>query len=375
MEISKRQANEIIVTLKSVIKEDINFISPLGEIIASSNQDRVGSFHEGATIVAQTNKLLIINNDNTYEGTKKGINLPVYFEKNLLAIIGITGKYEEIMQFSTIIVKMSEILIKEQFLNTQKQFKRENNRIIMELITKDKVQVEELIRKMKELGYNADEFNCFAICELDHFDATDIDLANMIYNSIEKRIHYKDLVARFQNKFLILSQQKSDDKFRKNIDYIKGYVENKYKIGIMVGLSQKIKSAKDINTAYKQANMVVEISFNKGSRTTKEFDPTSLEFLFFGVSDYITKSFSKHVLDKYDEKEKVKVKEMILAYIKNNGSISKTSSDLFIHKNTLQYRLNKVAKMTGYNPRELKSLIVLYLALELMDIETKKKLS
>lgn len=66
---------------------------------------------------------------------------------------------------------------------------------------------------------------------------------------------------------------------------------------------------------------------------------------------------------------------MILAYIKNNGSISKTSSDLFIHKNTLQYRLNKVAKMTGYNPRELKSLIVLYLALELMDIETKKKLS
>ena len=97
MEISKRHANEIIENLRSIIKEDINFISPAGLIIASSDETRVGDFHEGATIVARTKKELIINSENLFDGTKKGINLPVFFEQNLIAIVGITGEASEIM--------------------------------------------------------------------------------------------------------------------------------------------------------------------------------------------------------------------------------------------------------------------------------------
>ena len=37
----------------------------------------------------------------------------------------------------------------------------------------------------------------------------------------------------------------------------------------------------------------------------------------------------------------------------DNGSIKHCSEDLFMHKNTLQNRLNKIAEDTGYNPRDL----------------------
>jgi carbohydrate diacid regulator len=52
MEIRKRHATAIIDNLQSVIQEDINIISPQGEIIASTDPLRVGSFHEGALHVA-----------------------------------------------------------------------------------------------------------------------------------------------------------------------------------------------------------------------------------------------------------------------------------------------------------------------------------
>ena len=47
---------------------------------------------------------------------------------------------------------------------------------------------------------------------------------------------------------------------------------------------------------------------------------------------------------------------------KNDGSISETSKELIIHKNTLQYRLKKVKDMTGYDPRKLKDFTIVYLA-------------
>lgn len=47
----------------------------------------------------------------------------------------------------------------------------------------------------------------------------------------------------------------------------------------------------------------------------------------------------------------------------HNGSITKVAEQLFIHKNTLQYKLNKVFKKTGDNPRNFKDFVSLKMAL------------
>ena len=45
--------------------------------------------------------------------------------------------------------------------------------------------------------------------------------------------------------------------------------------------------------------------------------------------------------------------------------IVEAADKLFLHKNTLQYQLDKIWKNTGYNPREFKDASVLYIALKL----------
>jgi carbohydrate diacid regulator len=54
--------------------------------------------------------------------------------------------------------------------------------------------------------------------------------------------------------------------------------------------------------------------------------------------------------------------ELLQTFVKNNGSIKKTSEEYYIHKNTLQYRLNKLKDITGYDPRTIEGIVVLYIA-------------
>lgn len=371
MEISKRQAQAIVNHLKSVIQEDINFISPDGIIVASSDESRIGHFHEGAYIVAKNLQPLVIENNEQYEGARKGINLPVFLEDHLVAVVGITGEIDQIIQFSNVIVKMSEILVKENYLNTQKQFRRENNRVIMELLTKENFNPEIFILKMNELGYQLKQYHYFLIAELDDFDEQNIELSNKIYNSIEKRLHFNDLLARHENQFLMLSQTSQVDELIEDFKKIKTYVENKYGIEIHAGLSEEIKEIKDFPHAYQQAKIVLEIDSFKHDQEIHQFDGSSLKFLFKGMASRMNHDFSSRVLQGLDVDTKNDIKAIIDTYIEYNGSINLASEALFIHKNTMQYRLNKVHELTGYNPRDLQDLIKLYIAIQLdKDINT-----
>ena len=53
-------------------------------------------------------------------------------------------------------------------------------------------------------------------------------------------------------------------------------------------------------------------------------------------------------------------------------SLKQTAEALYLHKNTLQYRLNRIARETGYNPRVFTDAARLYLALKLDALSGKK---
>lgn len=48
-------------------------------------------------------------------------------------------------------------------------------------------------------------------------------------------------------------------------------------------------------------------------------------------------------------------------YLDNNLNVLKTAKDLFIHRNTLNYRLNKIEFVTGLNIRNINSVCILHL--------------
>lgn len=55
--------------------------------------------------------------------------------------------------------------------------------------------------------------------------------------------------------------------------------------------------------------------------------------------------------------------ELLETYYLCEGSISKTADIMFIHKNTLQYQLKKLATLTGYDPRSIKNAALYQIAI------------
>ncbi|MGT2829148.1 sugar diacid recognition domain-containing protein [Streptococcus hillyeri] len=98
--------------MKHIIQQELNFFSTEGIIIASTDPSRIGQQnHQGAQFVLEANQAIVIEYDDQYKGAKQGINLPVAIDHQMVGVIGITGKKEEVSQYGEIIKEMTEVLI------------------------------------------------------------------------------------------------------------------------------------------------------------------------------------------------------------------------------------------------------------------------
>ena len=91
------------------------------------------------------------------------------------------------------------------------------------------------------------------------------------------------------------------------------------------------------------------------------FDDLCLELIFSGLNPLEKAEFLSKTLSTLDENER----HLLTAYFENDMSLSGTSRQLFIHKNTLQYKLNHIFRKSGLNPRAFKDAVMLYLGLNL----------
>ncbi len=60
-------------------------------------------------------------------------------------------------------------------------------------------------------------------------------------------------------------------------------------------------------------------------------------------------------------------------FLKNNLNISKTSTNGFMHRNTLLYRIEKIKKITGLDVREFEDAVTIYTILILNKQKTISK--
>lgn len=117
MELSKHNALQIVREINSVLPQKINLMNNHGIIIASTDETRIGTYHEGAArITAENLEELRIFHDDQYKGTRCGTNFLLRVQGEPIGVLGITGPYDEILSIARIIKKMTEILVNEQEL-------------------------------------------------------------------------------------------------------------------------------------------------------------------------------------------------------------------------------------------------------------------
>lgn len=129
--IPKQLAQQIVESVKDVCEKDINYIMPSGIILASTNTERIGEFHELGQKAASTGAILEVKENDVFFGTQKGINIPVENEGEVIAVIGITGDPDEVRKYAYLALRIMKLLIREQELESVRKGKQEKNSYIV----------------------------------------------------------------------------------------------------------------------------------------------------------------------------------------------------------------------------------------------------
>lgn len=244
MKIPTTLALKIVKDMKNIINQDLNFIDTDGYIIASTNKKRIGSFHEASLKCIATKNEIIINNDNEYLGTKKGINIPVYLDSEIVGIIGITGEQRDVEKYGKIIKSMTEILIKEAQLKELTIKKREKNRNIIETI---------LYNQNKNFEFYI-SLN-FPYTVIVGKTSDKIEDNNILYKVIEDFLpkDKKSIFTITSNYIIIFLNSIKENYIENTVKFLQKNLDLNLKLDFKFGIGRKVEKVEDFTISYLEA--------------------------------------------------------------------------------------------------------------------------
>ena len=374
MNLSKQNAMQIVTDISEIIHQNINLMDENGTIIASTDPERIGHFHEGASkIIAQNLEELVIHDDAEYEGTRKGINLPIRFDDKVVGVIGMTGKHDEDVKYGQILKKMTEILLLENYSKEQKKLDdRIKARFLDEWLFEDvPLYSHSFIERGLRLGFDVTIPRRVLVAEIaelkKYSDSTEgqrmIDQINKIVRKIMQN-QKNGVFTKTASQMICLVPKCSDTQMKGIAETIQKQVQETCGLSVLIGIDAP---SKVLHHAYQKAKKALQACvFSKGE-TVHFYDDINLEIFMDEISQNSKTEFLHRIFRGLDEEEIASWAHLLLVYFNENGSINRTADQLYIHKNTLQYKLRKLREQTGYDPRNLADAALFYLALQFYE--------
>lgn len=375
MDISTKLAQIIVTDMKKIINQDINFINTNGVILASTNTSRIGTFHGAGKKVSNMMDNLIIHYDGEYTGAKKGINLPLYFENAIVGVIGITGEREKVEQYGKIIKRMTELLINDAYTNKLKNKKRENQRMMIEelLFNDNKHNNNDLWNRIKVFDIEEDVPRFVIIAEFLEKGFSVIEEKEKVLSIFESKIANgtDNLMMQNRNNIIMVLKDVSRKSIEAVLHDIHYTVQTKLGLNLKFGIGTVGRKLHQIKGSYERARMALGWILASDGITFGFYRDMDIELIVENVSKDVGVEFKQKVLKESTEKDIEEYLKIIDLFEKFNGSINKIADTLFIHKNTLQYKLNNLYKKTGYDMRNYRDFAVLKMAFLMENVNNE----
>lgn len=134
---------------------------------------------------------------------------------------------------------------------------------------------------------------------------------------------------------------------------------------VLVGVSTVAETINDLNSAYKEAQIALEVGkvFNE-EKYILNYQNLGIGRLIYQLPIKLCELFLQEVFKKGDitllDNETILT---INKFFENDLNVSETSRQLFVHRNTLVYRLEKIYKLTGLDLRKFDQAIVFKVAM------------
>ena len=347
---SNRLFQGVIHQMKDAVDRVIGVVDENGVIIACSELLKIGEVRQGVRDELNYTSDVITNNGYTYRPMVSGPKTDY-----IVFVEGEDKMAEKVSKLLAISLGNIKNLYDEKY---------DKGSFIKNIIL-DNILPSDIYIKSKELHFNTEESRIVFLIKF--FGKTDMMPFEMLQNMFPDKS--KDYVISVGEHDIVLVKDIKQGTESKDIEKIATNIADtlsaEFYTKVAIGISTIVENIKDLARAYKEAQVALEV----GKVFETEKNIISYENLGIGRLIYqlpttlcemfLQEVFKKGSLESLDRETLLTIQ----CFFENNLNVSETSRKLFVHRNTLVYRLEKIKKLTGLDLREFDNAIVLKVAL------------
>ncbi len=350
---SNRLFQGIIHQMKEVIDRKFGVVDENYTVIACSELGKIGETHE----------IILAGNGNSNTGdtfvrgsyTYKMFGTPQHYEY----ILFVEGSDPQASKYASILaIALSNI----KFYYDEK-YDRTN---FIKNVILDNILSGDIYLKARELRFNSDVSRTVFLIRV--ASNNDVSVFDIIQNLFPDK--NKDFIINISETDIALVKETKNGIESSDLEKLAGSIVDTlssefYYTHAVVGIGTTVDSLKELARSFKEAQVALEVG--KVFDTEKaivSYDNLGIARLIYQLPTTLCESFLKEVF-KRGSVESLDQETLftIQKFFENNLNVSETSRKLFVHRNTLVYRLEKIKKITGLDLREFDHAIIFKIAL------------
>ena len=295
-------------------------------------------------------------------------SIVTFAQKTFKAIVG-NSNYFEYAVFCTGDDEIAKGYCQLAFvaLNDAKSFYEEKHDrgTFVKNIIMDNILPGDIYIRAKELHFATDAPRAvFLIRQIGHSDVATVDvLSNMFTDKLQ------DFVLSINETDIAVVKQISGSTTVEDLEKMAASMEetlkNELRIKTVIGIGTIADHLRELADSYKEAQTAIDVGKVFDTETTiLNYENLGIGRLIYQLPTtlceiFLSEVFKKNSIDSLDQETLFTINK----FFENNLNVSETSRKLFVHRNTLVYRLEKIKKLTGLDLRQFDHAIVFKVAL------------
>ncbi|AUS96983.1 transcriptional regulator [Clostridium thermosuccinogenes] len=371
MHLSTESAQQIANEISTIVKQNVNIMDAQGYIIASTDPQRIGNFHEGAKkIIEEGLPEFYVTPEAQTPTTRTGLNLPIVINGETIGVVGITGEYEQVYNYGQIVKKMTEILVRESYNREQERFDNKiRNRFLEDWILGSGLeQGSAFIERGVALHIDITRPRRAMVLRINGFrQLAGTGEGQKLIEKVEREVQrfisqeQSNIYLRLTTKQVCLVSPRSDEMMKALAEKLVQHIKRNLDVDLLIGIDSGESGTTDVRTAYAKANKASHACL-VSNHSILLYDQINMEIFMEDIPKSVKEEYLRKIFTGCSYEKILHWINILEAYFSAEGSISLAAQKLYMHKNTLQYKLKKLEEITGYDVRLPSNSAVFYIA-------------
>ena len=347
---SNRLFQGIVHQMTEVIERTFGVIDETGTVISCSELGRIGEVQSSAVADVFASGENIVIEGCTYKvfGGHMHPEYAVFVEGD----DNVADRYVSVLGVSLSAIK--------QFYD--EKYDRGNfvKNIILNNILPGDIYI-----KARELHFSNDAARVVLLVRI--AEKNDVSVYDVIQDLVPDKS--KDFVININDTDIALVKEVKSNVEVKDLEKLARSVADslgtEYYTRVLVGIGTTVENIKDLSRSFREAQVSLEVGkvFDT-EKTIVSYENLGIARLIYQLPTTLCEMFLREIFKRGSiESLDHETLFTIQKFFENNLNVSETSRKLFVHRNTLVYRLEKIKKLTGLDLREFDDAIVFKVAL------------